>query len=77
VLEADEVHVLRRISRDLTLGPAPSAAEAFAALARLGGHFPQNGRPGWKVLWTGLQKLLDRVDGYRLARAEMASGCDQ
>jgi hypothetical protein len=70
LFEADELHVLRQISRDLPLGPAPTAAQALAALARLGGHFPHNGRPGWKVLWIGLQKLLDRVEGYRLARAE-------
>jgi hypothetical protein len=71
VLDTDEVHVLRRISRDIKLGDNPTAAEALYAIARLGGHFPQNGRPGWKVLWTGFQKLLDRVDGYRLAREEM------
>jgi transposase-like protein/DDE family transposase len=77
VLEDDEVHVLRLISQDIPLGPTPTAADALAALARLGGHFPQNGRPGWKVLWTGFQKLLDRVDGYRLARLELTTGCDQ
>jgi len=71
ILEADELHVLRQISRDITLGPAPTAADALYALARLGGHFPQNGRPGWKVLWIGFHKLLDQVDGYRLARAEL------
>jgi hypothetical protein len=71
VLEADELHVLRKISRDIKLGDSPTAAQALHAIARLGGHFPQNGRPGWKVLWTGFQKLLDRVDGYRLAREEM------
>jgi hypothetical protein len=77
VLEDDEVHVLRLISRDIKLGPTPTAADALTALARLGGHFPQNGRPGWKVLWTGFQKLLDRAEGYRLARAELAGTCDQ
>lgn len=73
VLDADELHVLRKISRDIPLGPTPTAAEALTALARLGGHFPQNGRPGWKVLWTGFQKLLPCVEGYRLARAELAA----
>ena len=71
VLHADEIHVLRKLSRDIKLDDRPTAAQAFYAIARLGGHFPQNGRPGWKVLWTGLQKLLDRVEGYRLAREEM------
>ena len=71
VLDADEVHVLRKLSRDIKLDDCPTAAQAFYAVARLGGHFPQNGRPGWKVLWTGFQKLLDHVEGYRLAREEM------
>lgn len=72
LFEPDELHVLRAISQDVPLGPTPTAVDALTALARLGGHFPQNGRPGWKVLWTGFQKLLDRVDGYRLAHAELA-----
>lgn len=80
VLEADELHVLRKISRDIQLGPEPTAAEALYAVARIGGHFPQNGRPGWKVIWTGFHKLLAQVDGYRLALADLAQPgrrCDQ
>jgi hypothetical protein len=71
VLDPDEVHVLRKLSRDIKLNHRPTAEQALYAIARLGGHFPQNGRPGWKVLWTGFQKLLNRVEGYRLAREEM------
>src|SRR5919109_923779 len=73
ILDTDELHVLRQISRDIKLGPTPTAGEALYAIARLGGHFPQNGRPGWKVVWIGFHKLLDRVEGYRLARAELVS----
>lgn len=73
VLAPDELHVLRAVTRDATLGRAPTAAQALLAVARLGGHFAQNGRPGWKVLWIGFHKLLDRVDGYRLAQAEQAT----
>jgi hypothetical protein len=68
VLEADELDVLRAVSPDSKLPAQPTVAEALAAIARLGGHFPQNGRPGWKILWTGFHKLRDRVEGYRLAR---------
>jgi hypothetical protein len=71
LLDADELHVLRKLSHDVKLSAAPTAADALLAIAIIGGHFKQNGRPGWKVIWTGFQKLLDRVDGYRLARAEM------
>lgn len=70
VLEADELRVLRALSPDSKLPAAPTIAHALAAIARLGGHFPQNGRPGWKVIWTGFHKLRARVEGYRLARAD-------
>lgn len=71
VFTADELHVLRKISQDIKLGPRPKAAEALLALARIGGHFPQNGPPGWNILWSGMQLLQARVDGYRLAKQEM------
>lgn len=71
LLTPEELHVLRKFARDVTLGDDPTAAQALAALARIGGHFPHNGRPGWKVLWIGFQKLRDRVEGYRLAKDEM------
>lgn len=76
LLDADELHVLRHLASDVALGPTPTAAEALLAVARIGGHFPQNGRPGWHVLWTGLRKLRDRVEGYRLAKQEIATGAD-
>jgi hypothetical protein len=71
LLDPDEIHVLRKMSKDIKLGPAPAVAEVLMAIARLGGHFPQNGRPGWLVLGRGLEKVLERVEGYRLAKAEM------
>lgn len=73
VLEPDELHVLRQLSPDSRLGPRPTATDVLYAIARLGGHFPQNGRPGWKVLWIGFHQLQSCVEGYRLARAETAS----
>lgn len=72
VLDPDELHVLRAMSPDSKLPVTPTTAQALAAIARLGGHFSQNGRPGWKVIWTGFHKLRDRVEGYRLARADAA-----
>jgi hypothetical protein len=71
VLNTDEIHVLRKLSQDVKLDDRPTAAQALYAIAGLGGHFPQNGRPGWLILWRGFQKLLDRVEGYRLAMDEM------
>jgi hypothetical protein len=40
VLDADELHVLRKIARDVPLGDAPTAAQALHAIARLGGPLP-------------------------------------
>jgi hypothetical protein len=71
LLDEDELHVLRKLSVDVKLSDSPTAAEALAAIASVGGHIKQNGPPGWIVLWRGFRKLLDRVEGYRLARAEM------
>jgi hypothetical protein len=71
IMEEDEIVVLRKLSGDVKLGPAPSAFDVVRALAHLGGHFAQNGRPGWLVIWRGMQKLIDRLEGYRLAKAEM------
>lgn len=71
ILEADEIIVLRKLSVDVKLGPRPTAFDVVRALASLGGHFAQNGRPGWLVIWRGMQFFLDRLEGYRLAKAEM------
>src|ERR1043165_3676377 len=71
VLDPDELRVLRKLSHDVKLGPRPTASDALLAIASLGGHIRQNGRPGWQVLFAGFKELLDRVEGYRLAKAEM------
>ena len=71
ILANDEIIVLRRVSKDTKLSQEPTAAEVVEALAGIGGHFPQNGRPGWLVIWRGLQKVMDLVEGFRLAQAEM------
>jgi len=70
-LDDDEIHVLRKISRDVKLGKAPTIADALLAIASVGGHIRKNGRPGWQVLHRGFDELLRIVEGYRLARAEM------
>ena len=70
-LDADELHVLRKLSKDIKLGLAPSVAQVLLAVASIGGHIKQNGRPGWQVLYRGWRKLITHVAGYRLAKAEM------
>lgn len=71
VLDDAEIHVLRKLSRDVKLGNEPTVADALLAIASIGGHIRQNGRPGWQVLHRGFDELLRIVEGYRLARAEM------
>jgi hypothetical protein len=56
--------LLRRVADrenhwNLRLVQDPTAHDAALAIARLGGHLPQNGDPGWQVLRRGLQVLLD------------------
>jgi len=38
------------------------------AVARMGGHFPHNGLPGWQTLWHGMKKLTSLVEGFELAQ---------
>lgn len=64
----DQVFVLRAKSRT----PVNTVAEAFAAIARMGGHIKNNGRPGWLVLWRGLRDLLLLAYGFALARRSAA-----
>lgn len=55
--------------------PSPTVADAYLALAKLGGHIPNNGRPGWQVLGRAYVKLMEAVATWRVAaqvtRAEM------
>ena len=47
----------------------PNVAWACRALAKLGGWIDtqRTGRPGWQVLWDGLQRLAERVEAHMLA----------
>jgi hypothetical protein len=46
---------------------SPTVRDVLTAIARLGGHLPQNGRPGWQVLGRGMDKLLDMELGWLAA----------
>jgi hypothetical protein len=60
---------LRKSRVDLPTNP--TVRELLGGLARLGGHIPYNGAPGWIVLLRGLEKLTLLVEGMRLAQDEM------
>jgi Transposase DNA-binding/Transposase DDE domain len=55
--------------------PITSAAAALAAMAKLGGHLTQNGKPGWQTLARGYEKLAVG-EAFYLA-LKKAETCDQ
>jgi hypothetical protein len=67
VVDEVEIAVLRSKPAGKSLSESPTVAEICAAVARLGGHLKQNGRPGWAVLHRGLQRLQSLAAGWRLA----------
>lgn len=71
VLSDVEITVLREFA-EKPLPENPTLVEAMLAIARKGGHLQNNGPPGWLTLGRGYLRLLDRVDGYLIARR-----CDQ
>ncbi len=57
VMTPTQIQVLRSIEH-LKLPPRPTMRQAYLALARLGGHIPRNGEPGWQTLASGYRDLL-------------------
>jgi hypothetical protein len=58
----------------LPLTKRSTAADAYLAVARLGGHIKNNGAPGWRVLGRGYHELLTLEVGYKIAKRET---CDR
>lgn len=52
----------------IRLDSKSTAADAYLAVARLGGHIKNNGAPGWRVLGRGYDKLLALERGYKIAK---------
>jgi hypothetical protein len=46
----------------------PTINEVDYAIAEFGGHFRQNGPPGWIILSRGLQRILDYEKAWNKAR---------
>jgi hypothetical protein len=70
VFRLDELNLLRRLSKRVTLSNAPTVREAMLAIAGLGGHIKHNGDPGWMVLGRGYDSFLAAYAGWAAARAE-------
>ena len=56
----------------------PSLEWAYKALAKLGGFTDtkRTGIAGWDTLWTGWERLQERVNGVLLAKELLANGVD-
>jgi hypothetical protein len=71
-LDELELEVLR-----IKLGkPINTVKDVALAIGRLGGHLNRksDGMPGWQTLWHGMVKLLNLVEGVRLARELQSFG---
>lgn len=77
VLTSTQLEVLRletaRRTPKKPLPEHPTVRDALLAVARLGGHLPRNGEPGWQVLGRGYHELLMLESGFRLARQHQPS----
>lgn len=69
VFTGTQLDVLRAMGRR-SLPKQPTIAEAVWALAGLAGHRDSNGEPGWQILATAYQKLVDYEAGW-IARGAM------
>jgi hypothetical protein len=73
VLSDAQITILKK-ETGLPLRRNSSAADAYLAVARLGGHIKNNGPPGWQVLGRGYATLLMLVTGFKIGQSE---ACDQ
>lgn len=69
VLGPSLLDCLRAHPKARPLSDNPSAKEALAAIAGLGGHQKHNGPPGWQTLAAGYLHLLAFESGWRAALA--------
>jgi hypothetical protein len=72
VLTKAQISVLCAISKRELDESHLSVHQAFTAIADLGGHIPNNGKPGWRVLARGFEKLLAMEIAWLAAKR-----CDQ
>lgn len=66
VLAPLEFELLQQAVPKAKLTKDATAQQCMRAVAKLGGHLPRNGRPGWQTLHAGWQLLNAYVEGVRL-----------
>jgi hypothetical protein len=62
-----DLQLLSRAAATRGCPPPKNIRDAFALLARLGGHLKSNGPPGWHTLGRGYEQLLLLRVGWQLA----------
>jgi hypothetical protein len=67
VLSPTQIVILKDQTK-IPLRKNSTAAEAYVAIARLGGHIKNNGAPGWQVIGRGYTELLTLEVGYKIAK---------
>ena len=74
VLDQDELEALvaHEATRRKPLSSKATVSETLLVVARLGGHLPHNGPPGWLILSRGFDYLHKITTGWRLARPSFA-----
>jgi hypothetical protein len=65
-----QMALLREVA-ERPLPEHPSVQEIVYAIARLGGHLPRNGDPGWSTLSEGYQRLLTLAQGTSMIFAAL------
>ncbi len=68
VLTAEEIVILRVMSKRVRLGSSPTVQDALCAIAGLGGHLKQNGPPGWQTIWAGFATFSVAVEAWKAAK---------
>ncbi len=75
VLSPHQLQALRYLSDKFRAEKSATAEKAFDASAALGGHLPQNGNPGWQVLWKGFSDVCRTAEIFQAVDAR--KNCDQ
>ncbi len=75
VLGSHQLRALRYLSRKFRSENNATVKKAFDAIAALGGHLPQNGEPGWQVLWKGFSDVCRAAEIFQAA--DSLKKCDQ
>jgi hypothetical protein len=70
VLRQSLLHCLRAHPKARPLPDNPTAEQALAVIAGLGGHIKYNGPPGWETLAAGYMELLAFERGWLAALAQ-------